>query len=498
MLLPNVKMLQVKPQPPTAEGVAARGLTRHRSRRSARVCCGPACVLCSWVWTTARTRPSGCRKLTPAFPQPCRRPTLGLSQLPEIGIIHLGALLIGGGLLGLAGWLGWRFPTVLLLLALATLAIRPQIHFGAPDVGIGWGLHQSLLLVALLVNAAKHGVRKTVNWPILALVAVFALNLAFSDLDPKVKPVLMASAFGVLALPWAFTQVALAPGSRRVLAVTIASLAVLSVAIEALLALLGIRDFFEWRLEGMTGNAAVFALLAFTGFAVALHEWTRRSQPFLGVLAALNLALVVLSGTRMAIFTSALFLAVYLVASPSLLQQWRERWFEMAIGAGLVSAAAWYYWPMLRWRAFESGGDRIRLSGRDELWPFYYDQFLMSPTFGRGLGSGFVGALYWLDFNVSAPHNEYLHLLVVGGVVGAATCFLAIFLWFRQLWRRVAATDRTILIALLPAWASYAAIDNVLIYTTGLALFAYLGVLLTRRGRPARGRECSRSSLPAH
>jgi hypothetical protein len=397
--------------------------------------------------------------------------------VPEINLIYaVDVLLLGAGAL----WLGWRLPTGLLLLALAGLAIRPQIYFGAPEVGLGWGLHQTLLLVALLVNAAKRGVRKTINWPILALAAVFALNLAFSDLDPKVRPVLMASAFGVLALPWAFTQVVLAPGSRRVLALTIAFLAILSVAIEAVLALLGMRAFFAHRLEGMTGNAAVFALLAFTGFAVALHESTRRGRPFLGVLAAVNLALVVLSGTRMAILASGLFLAVYLLASPALREQWRKRWIEAAVGAGLVLAAAWYYWPTLRWRAFESRGDGIRLSGRDELWPFYYDQFLMSPTFGRGLGAGFVGALHWLDFAVPAPHNEYLHLLVVGGVVGAAACFVAIFLWFRQLWRTVAANDRSFLLALMPALASYAVTDNVLVYATGLALFAYLGVLLTR------------------
>ena len=52
-------------------------------------------------------------------------------------------------------------------------------------------------------------------------------------------------------------------------ALTIAALPLLSVAIEAVLTLLGKRDFFDFRLQGMTGNAAVFALLAFTGFAVA-------------------------------------------------------------------------------------------------------------------------------------------------------------------------------------------------------------------------------------
>ena len=299
--------------------------------------------------------------------------------MPEIGLTHVTAFLVGALGLALALWLAWRLPTGVLLLALAALAIRPQIYFGAPEVGVGWGLHQTLLLVALLVNAAKHGIRKTINWPILALAAVFALNLAFADLDPKVDPLLMASAFGVLALPWTFTQVVLAPGSRRVLALTIASLAILSVAIEAALALQGMREFFTWRLQGMTGNAAVFALLAFTGFAVALHESTRRGRPLLGMLAAVNLALVVLSATRMAIFTSVLFLAVYVVASPALREQWRKRRIELAGGAGLVVAAVWYYWPMLRWRTFESGGDGIRLSGRDQIWPFYYDQFLHEP-----------------------------------------------------------------------------------------------------------------------
>jgi O-antigen ligase len=408
----------------------------------------------------------------------------------ETSLIYAAAaLVLGAGAL----WLSWRLPTGLLVLALAALAIRPQIYFGGPEVGVGWGLHQTLLLVALLVNAAKYGVRRTINWPILALVAVFVLNLAFSDLDPKVKPPLMVSAFGVLALPWAFTQVVLARGSRRLLALTIVSLAIFSVALGAVAALLGMQKFFGLRLAGMTGNAAVFALLAFTGFVVALHESTRRGRPLFGVLAAVNLAFVVLSGTRMAIFVSFLFLAVYLVASPALREQWRKRWIEMGIGAGLVLTAAWYYWPTLKWRWFEPRSDNFRLSGRDELWPFYYDQFLASPAFGRGLGSGFVGALHWLDFAVPAPHNEYLHLFVVGGAVGGAACLVAIVLWFRQLWRTVATSDRSFLIALLPALATYAVIDNVLIYATGLALFAYLGVLLTRSAPGSNDQSARRS-----
>ena len=400
--------------------------------------------------------------------------------MPDGNLIQaVPALLVGIGLLAPALWLSWRLPTGLLLVALAALAVRPQLYFDAPAVGIGWGFHQTLLLAALLINAAKHGVRKTANWPIVALAAVFALNLAFGELDPRVKLPMMLSAFGVLALPWTFTQVVLAPGSRRACALTIALLPLLSVAVKGILVLYGV-PFFPHRLEAATGNAAVFALLGFTGFAVALHESTRRGRPFLAIVAAVNLALVVLSGSRMGIFACGLFLVVYAAASPALREMAQKRWIEVLVGAGLVGAAAWYYWPTLAWRAFESRGNGIRMSGRDQLWPFYYDQFQMSPIFGRGLGSGFVGALYWMDFNVTAPHNEYLHLLVVGGVVGAAACFAAIFWWFRQLWQTVASDDRRFLIGLLPALATYAFIDNVLIYATGLALFAYLGVLRTR------------------
>lgn len=390
------------------------------------------------------------------------------------------ALIVAVVLLALALWLSWRLPTGLFLVTLAALAVRPQVYLGGPEVGIGWGLHQTLLLAALLINAAKHGVRKTINWPVVALAAVFALNLAFGELDPKVNLLLMLSAFGVLAMPWLFTQVVLAPGSRRVCALTIASLPILSVALGGALTVLGMHPFFGFRLEGATGNAAVFALLAFTGFAVALHESTRRGRPFLGVLAAVNLALVVLTATRMAIFASLLFLVVYVAVSPSLREQWRRRRIELLVGAGMVATAVWYYWPTLTWRIYNSRYGVFRMSGRDELWPFYYDQFQMSPIFGRGLGSGFVGALYWLKFAVPLPHNEYLHLLVVGGVVGAAACFAAIFWWFRQLWQTVASDDRRFLLALLPALATYAVTDNVLTYATGLALFAYLGVLLTR------------------
>jgi hypothetical protein len=98
---------------------------------------------------------------------------------------------------------------VLLGIALASLAVRPQLFFGGPAVGYDWGLQHTLLLLALAVNALRHGVRRSINWPLGALTAAFALGLAAGDLHPKRTFPLLAMSLAVLALPWCFTSVVL-------------------------------------------------------------------------------------------------------------------------------------------------------------------------------------------------------------------------------------------------------------------------------------------------
>jgi hypothetical protein len=62
--------------------------------------------------------------------------------------------------------------------------------------------------------------------------------------------------------------------------------------------------------------------------------------------------------------------------------------------------------------------------------------------------------------------------------------------------------DRLFLIAIVPGIGLFALTDDVLAFSTGLALFAYFGILLTKRSRApvfseARGRRRSRSSQRA-
>jgi O-antigen ligase len=398
-------------------------------------------------------------------------------------------ILIGGSALLLGLWLSWRMPALPLALGLLCVAVRPELLLGGTIAQLDWGVARSLLVVGLAANAARYGVRRQANWPIAALLAVVVLSSALGDLHPKLTPLLMLEGFAVLALPWAFTNVVLAPGSRRGYAALIAALPLLSALFGVLLGLAeptpswGFEGTFEgvYRFGGALYNPEAFALLAFAGFAVALHEATRPGRPYAGWLALINLVLVILSGTRMTILAATVLLVVYGSLSEALREALRRRrWFTGSAAAALVVTVV-IYWPSLQQRLFAPHGDGINLSARDDVWGFYLEEFLLSPLFGRGLGVAYVAGADWLtDLTRNTPHNEYLHLLVAGGAVGCLLCAAAIALWYRLLLRTVSDNDRQFLLALAPALGLQAFTADVLIYWSSLGLFVYLGMLLTR------------------
>ena len=125
------------------------------------------------------------------------------------------------------------------------------------------------------------------------------------------------------------------------------------------------------------------------------------------------------------------------------------------------------------------GDGELQMSQRDQLWSFYLQEAMLRPLFGRGIGAGFVAGEDWIKAPLIAPHNEYLHLLVIGGALGFALVIAGIILWYRQLLAVTSPNDREFLLALAPALAAYAITDNVLFYATALATFAYLSVIMT-------------------
>ena len=397
--------------------------------------------------------------------------------------------LVGGVALALGLWLSWGLPALPMTLGLLSVAVRPELILGGALGQLDWGLARSLLVLGLLINAIRYGVRRQANWPIAALLAVLVLSLALGNPHPRLTPLLMLTGLAVLALPWAFTSVVLAPGSRRGYAALIAVLPLLSAAFGILAGFAeptptwGFSGSFDgvYRFGGASRNAEPFAILAFAGFAVALHEASRPGRPYAGWLAFVNLVLVILSGTRMAILAAAVLLVVYGSLSQELREAvLRRRWLAVSAAVALA-ATVLLYWHSLQLRLFEGDSDSINLSKRDDVWGFYLDEFLLSPLFGRGLGIAYVAGADWLTgLWRTTPHNEYLHLLVAGGAVGGLLCLAAIALWYRQLLQTASDNDRLFLLALAPALGLYALTADLLIYWSGLGLFAYLGIILTR------------------
>lgn len=379
-------------------------------------------------------------------------------------------------------------------MVLASLAVQPALWFGGSAVGLDWSPQRTLLVLALIANGLCYGFRRTINWPIAALAVAFALGLLAGDLHPRLTPGFMVASFAILALPWCFTQVDLEPGSRRLYVLVMALVPILSVLIGIGLDEGDIAAVFAYRLAGAVGNAEAFGVLAFAGFAVALAEASRPDRGFAGPLAVINLALVVLSGTRMAIFASSVLLVVYGALSRTLRERVREHAAAALLGAVVIVATLVWYWPTLEGR-LQAGpaeslvvGDTVLavdLSGRDQVWGFYFEEFLLSPLFGRGMGSGFVAAADWLQFTRETPHNEYLHLLVTLGAVGFVLFAGAIVLWYRQLLQAASDHDRTFLIAIVPALAVFATTTDVVVYFTAVMLYAYFGVLMSGAGAPS-------------
>lgn len=380
--------------------------------------------------------------------------------------------------------LGLRWPLALLVLALITLALRPELLVGGPTYGWRWDLHHTLMILALVTSACRFGLRWSIPWPIIALTVSAALSLAFGVLHPNVEPSLMVESLVLLSLPFAFTLIAPPPRARCVCTPLIMALPLLSVVIGFTLQKAGLHIVFAGlhdRLEGATGNAGVFGLLAFCGLAVSIHQISRQKHPWAILPSALNLALVVFSGSRSAMLAGGLLLLVYPFTSGPFRNQLRQRPLAILTGVLLAAVASIAYLPKLY--------ERLQLKmDRLWIWDVFYDEFLKSPIFGRGSGAGLVVGDHWPveverpSFTI--PHNEYLHILVNSGMIGALLCLIAIAYWYYRIIQSTSEVDRSFLIALAPALIVFAVTENILIHVYSMALFVYLGLLDRQKANP--------------
>jgi O-antigen ligase len=412
------------------------------------------------------------------------------------------ALPLGAAAGAALGWLGWRWPGALLALALASLALGLQWiladHLPQAVRALTLPAQKLLLLAALVANAVRFGLRRDiVPWPLLAVAALALQSLLLADLDPRLGPAAMAEAALDLALPWLLVNLVVAPGSRDRLALLLMLLAAACVGAGALLHVAEVRNLYfgsasrGLRLSGAS-NAGWLACLAFAGFAIALHEAVLRRRRALVALAALNVVITVLTGGRMGMVACLVLALAYLgFARPAATRHGLLPTAALGLGAAAVFLLLGV--RLVEGYNVEQLEEVFSLTGRGTIWLHYLDEFRMSPLFGRGLGAGLLGRNYY-----DLPHNEYLRLLVEGGIVGAVLYGGAVVLWGRQVLARTAADERAFVRALFIALAVYALTDNILTMPPGLVPFVYLALLLGEpRAAPALAEAPPAAAPPA-
>jgi O-antigen ligase len=383
-------------------------------------------------------------------------------------------------------WLALRRPTILVWIVLATFAVAPQwVLAGEVSpvlLAAATPVQMLLLAAALLASGLRYGLRlDLVNWPLLAVLWLLAQSLMLANLNPAITPLAWSAATLGFALPWCLIHVALQPGSRARYALVIALLPLLCVALGAGLDLLEAHTLFSGskgrgvRLRGAT-NAGWLAFLSFIGFAVALHEASRRRRLDFAALAVLNVVITLLSGGRMGLIACGILSVGYVLLTPALRTRAALLGLIGVLGAGAVVLAVDLQLPI---QGLVQHPERLLdPNGRDRIWQGYLDEFRAAPLFGQGLGAAERRAYQDL------PHNEYLRLLVDGGVVGAMLYAAAVILWGRRVLGLVRPGERGFVGALFLALGVYALTDNLLLMPAGLLPFLYLAVMRI----PAPGR----------
>lgn len=374
----------------------------------------------------------------------------------------------------------------LFIAAILSLAISPELLFGSEIRVLGFGpttLQNVLVIMLVAPYVLQHGLRNNAGNPVLltfSILAVTSLTLATRHPSLSTKQTLLSLAAYMLGP--ALYEIKFTVRLRRLLHWTLPALAPLSVVIGSFFTVLGLGEFYRidytgvFRLQGASIPAHL-AMMALVGLMVSAL-FTFHNRRLFG-LFFVNFAIVVWTGTRGAIISAVIVVMAYLV-SESLYSRTVDKpyqrsraWLSVIV---LVLIFVSYLPGLITRFSYENVYDTAVMSinngttatfgnssGRLRAWLFFVDVALEDIAFGRGIGAGTVvgqGKLH-PAFD-RAPHNEYIRLLVDGGLLALILVLMAYALVFWYLQKHLALHLKLTAIASFAAFAFLASLDNVL------------------------------------
>jgi teichuronic acid biosynthesis protein TuaE len=278
------------------------------------------------------------------------------------------------------------------------------------------------------------------------------------------------SAFDTLIFLWLCASLPMDEHRSRLVLRALAIAATLSVAVGAVLRVLGIHRLFDVefyshvaRLQGASIPSHL-ALMCVTG-ALATLVITAREGPsaFTRITAIANLFICAETVTRGSVLiTVAITVCTVVVELRRAGRIGRLAILYLCAGAG-VELGAEFLPGLVDRTLYGSPTGGFNSSGRLQNWHVYWHIFSQHPLGGVGLGwLTDLSSSVQLIGNYNVPHNEYLRMLDEGGVLGTVVILAAIGIGIRQLLRQVAEPDRRLVVVAFVALAVMSIFANTL------------------------------------
>ncbi|MBJ7338661.1 O-antigen ligase family protein [Mycolicibacterium sp.] len=394
------------------------------------------------------------------------------------------------------------------LAPMTVLVVSPAIFLDAAGEPLpnGDAVQKALLILALGCLVFSAGVR----WSGVGAAAIAAIGLAsvVSILNIggaiDVGTALAGRAVIGYSLPWTFLFIDWRKvGISRGLGFLV-KLPLFSVIAGIPLQVAGVSTVFNVeatgvpRLQGASipAHLAFLALIGLVAGLCLLGLPRIDGNPRTYLWVGLNLVILTATATRGGIAVGVGLVVVFIVhallVSRSVSSRARKgAWVVSSIGMAAMFLAA----PELIRRSIGNSYEgTFNTSGRDQAWDFFFGLASQSPLTGKGLGFASIAVQMYAPPHVQklffAPHNEYIHLLLDGGVFFLVALMAAMLVLFTLAARAQRGTVRWVISLFGVGFMAYSFTDNT--FSTPqftVLLVMLLGILLAnpapRRRRAA-------------
>lgn len=372
--------------------------------------------------------------------------------------------------------LAFLFPATALGIVILSLVTSPDLYTEAKIAGLDVkALQRILLLLVLAVNIYRYGFVWRSNPPIAGLFVILLITLLGADMLPFLTPMQTVRSMIALVLPFLFLHCVYQRDAIDRYLLLIALMPLFSVVGGILTEIAGIRAQGP-RLSGMN-HAAVLAMFAYVSFFVCVYQVVAAARPRYYWLAGINLLIILMTITRMPMLASAIVIAAVMLFAPQETFRFSARVKVALVGVVLLVGAYFVFWPLIEARIEDSG-----TSGRDVIWEIYIAAIEKNPWFGRGIGAGTVLLPNTETYTkvITVAHNEYLRLLMDGGIVGLFIYISAFILWVRSELRFMRRDESVVFLGFMVSFVVYSITDNTLTAQPVPVTFFALALMIQR------------------